>query len=51
MIENIRKVQKKTDTRILDEVSRFCKLNFHKQECQFIFTKIISPGRKAKDKN
>lgn len=50
MIENIRKQQKKTDTKILDEVSRFCKINFHKEECQFIFKNIISPGRKAKDK-
>jgi len=51
MIENIRKPQKKTDTRILDEVSRFCKINFHRPECQTIFMKIIKPGRTSKDKN
>jgi len=50
MIENIRKEQKKTDTKILDTVSSFCKKNIHIKECQEIYFLIIQPGRKAKDK-
>ena len=50
MIENIRKEQKKSDTKILDIVSSFCKKNIHSKECQTIYFLIIQPGRKAKNK-